>query len=83
MQRTSFSPSSLNCSARRCSAGAAGVIGMAHTDMIKARTATDVIARITAGDSSGAMIDLDFGSILQRRPWMYERLSSRKQTRMA
>jgi hypothetical protein len=45
---TSFKPFSLNCSARRCSAGAAGVIGMAHTYATKASTAI-VTARMTAG----------------------------------
>jgi hypothetical protein len=44
-------PCSLYCSARRCSVGAAGVMGMAQTEATKARTATEVNARITVDDS--------------------------------
>lgn len=52
-------PCSLYCSARRCRVGAAGVIGIAHTDATKARTATEANARIIADDSNGVATEFE------------------------
>lgn len=53
---------------------------MAHTDTIQARTATDVIARITAENSSGAMIDLDFDRRKFELGWRLKTLVPRVQS---